>query len=341
MNYELFECGIMCKEKNFESEYVLHKFTEKHLEELFGLCYIGSEIQCKNLNEDKQRMDTLAFDKKTNSFVVIEYKNVLNQNVINQAQRYCDMIKEDPEGFVECFSKGYYDCKDNLKKENIIMDDINYENTRAMIIGPEFPDEIDNPNNFEIWKITLCDESNGEDDTQNDEGDECENLCEKCEKEDEIQYNGKVIYKKLYDEYGNQDTGEPKKIPVNLRDLKLTEQKTLNGIKKENCKLYCAFKNKIKMRYGDDVGLKFWVGFVSFVKDKQTVCIIYLKGRTKIHYLADDLKEFKTQAEKLKKDKEYETRDIKNYVGNYELILKSKDDLDYAMELFKLIYDEK
>ncbi len=331
----------MCKEKKFESEYVLHKFTEKHLEELFGLCYIESEVQCKNLMEKKLRMDTLAFDKKTNSFVIIEYKNELNENVINQAQDYCDLVKNDPEGFVECFSQPWYKCKENLKKENISIDDINYENTRAIIIGPEFPDEIDNPNNFEIWKITLCDESNGEDETQNDEEDECENLCEKCEKEDELRYNGKVVYKKLYDEYGNQDTDESKEIPVNLNDLKLTEQKSLKGIKKENCKLYCAFKNKVKSFFGDDVGLRFWVGFVSFIKNEQTVCIIYLKGRTKIHYLADDLEEFKKQAEELKKDEEYETRDMKGYVGNYELILKSKDDLDYALELFKLIYEEK
>lgn len=334
----------MCKEKKFESEYVLHKFTEKNLEELFGLCYIESEVQCKNLIDEKLRMDTLAFDKKTNSFVIIEYKNELNEKVINQAQDYCDLVKNDPEGFVECFSQPWYKCKENLKKEKISIDDINYENTRAIIIGPEFPDEIDNPNNFEIWKITLCDESNGEDETQNDEEDECENLCEKCEKEDELQYNGKVVYKKLYDEYGNQDTDESKEIPVNLNDLKLTEQKSLKGIKKENCKLYCAFKNKVKSFFGDDVGLRFWVGFVSFIKNEQTVCIIYLKGRTKIHYLADDLEEFMKQAEKLKKEEEYETRDISDiegYVGNYELILKSKDDLDYALELFKLIYEEK
>ena len=249
----------MCKEKKFESEYVLHKFTEKNLEELFGLCYIESEVQCKNLMEKKLRMDTLAFDKKTNSFVIIEYKNELNEKVINQAQDYCDLVKNDPEGFVECFSQPWYKCKENLKKEKISIDDINYENTRAIIIGPEFPDEIDNPNNFEIWKITLCDESNGEDETQNDEEDECENLCEKCEKEDELQYNGKVVYKKLYDEYGNQDTDESKEIPVNLNDLKLTEQKSLKGIKKENCKLYCAFKNKVKSFFGDDVGLRFCI----------------------------------------------------------------------------------
>ena len=335
----------MCKEKNFESEYVLHKFTEKNLEELFDLCYIESEVQCKNLMGKKLRMDTLAFDKKTNSFVIIEYKNELNENVINQAQGYCDLIKKDPEGFVECFSQPWYiNCKENLRKENISIDDINYENTRAMIIGPEFPDEMDNPNNFEIWKITLFDESNGEYENQNDEVDECESLCEKCEKEDENQYNGKVVYKKLYDEYGNQDTGESKEIPVNLNDLKLTEQNTLKGIKKENFKLYCAFKNKIKGIYGDDVDLKFWVDFVSFVKNKQTVCIIYLKGRTNIHYLADDLEEFKKQAEKLKKGEEYETRDLKGkkgYVGNYELKLNSEDGLDYALELFKLIYEEK
>ena len=43
----------------FESEYILHQLTQKHLKELFGLKLAASE---KQLN--KQRVDNLAFDKK-------------------------------------------------------------------------------------------------------------------------------------------------------------------------------------------------------------------------------------------------------------------------------------
>jgi len=79
----------MSNEIPFESEYVLHKLTQKNLKELFGLEFVASEIQLNDL-----RLDNLAFDPETNSFVIIEYKNELNLNVINQAQEYYDLIHE-------------------------------------------------------------------------------------------------------------------------------------------------------------------------------------------------------------------------------------------------------
>ena len=73
----------MAKKNPFESEYQLHSLTQKHLKELFDLELVSSEIQIDNL-----RFDNLAFDEKTNTFVIIEYKNELNLNVLNQVTEY-------------------------------------------------------------------------------------------------------------------------------------------------------------------------------------------------------------------------------------------------------------
>ena len=62
----------------FKNERELQRLTENNLEELFGLKFVATEFQVDNL-----RIDTLAFNEETNSFVIIEYKNVKNYSVID------------------------------------------------------------------------------------------------------------------------------------------------------------------------------------------------------------------------------------------------------------------
>ena len=50
---------------------------QKNLEELFNLQFVETEFQVDNL-----RIDTLAFNEETKSFVIIEYKNIKNYNII-------------------------------------------------------------------------------------------------------------------------------------------------------------------------------------------------------------------------------------------------------------------
>lgn len=128
---------IMSKKIPFESEFILHRLTQKRLKELFDLKCVASEIQLDNL-----RLDNLAFDEKTNSFVIIEYKNEFNANVLNQAQDYYDLILRKPEDFASRL-----DNKTN----------INPKKTRVMIIGPEFSETqiSEAKDNFELWKVTL------------------------------------------------------------------------------------------------------------------------------------------------------------------------------------------
>ena len=102
----------------FDSEYQLHNLTQNHLKELFDLELVASEIQ-----KDDLRFDNLAFDEKTNTFVIIEYKNELNLNVFNQVQEYRDLLLSNKEEFADLL-------KDSKE--------IDFENTRVMIIGPEF-----------------------------------------------------------------------------------------------------------------------------------------------------------------------------------------------------------
>ena len=130
----------MAEEIKFKREYYLHMLTQRHLKCLFDLEFVASEIQRKKL-----RFDNLAFDEKTTSFVIIEYKNKFDSNVLNQAQEYSDLIQEDKEYFL-----------DRLDRDV----DVDFKNTKIMIISPKFSqNQIDEAkDNFELWKVTLFDD---------------------------------------------------------------------------------------------------------------------------------------------------------------------------------------
>ena len=57
---------------DFKLEKDIQNITEQNLRNIFGLDFVKSEFQLNDL-----RMDTLAFDDETKSFVIIEYKKVL------------------------------------------------------------------------------------------------------------------------------------------------------------------------------------------------------------------------------------------------------------------------
>lgn len=267
----------MTQKIEFDSEYILHKLTEANLKKLFDLEFVASEIKTNSL-----RLDNLAFDEKTKTFVIIEYKNELNLNAVNQVLEYCQLLEDNPEFFAE-----------RLENRN----DIDFENTRAMIISPEFSRKQieDSPDNLEIWKISMYDD-------------------------------GRVIYE-------NMKTGENKILEVNPEDLKLSEQKVLNGKDEKLCKLYLNFKNNVLNNF-DDIKLRYLVGAVSFRVNNQIACIFRLENPAKIHFHSDDIN-----------DPQNRTRDISDIStgakANYELIINSPEDTDYAFDLFKEVYLQK
>ena len=130
----------MTRKINFKSEFILHTLTQYYLKELFGLELVASEIQLNSL-----RLDNLAYDMNANSFVIIEYKNEFNADVLNQTQEYHDLIQENKEHFTN-----------RLDDER----EIDFDNVKIMIIGPEFSQKQvdDAKSNFELWKVSLFDD---------------------------------------------------------------------------------------------------------------------------------------------------------------------------------------
>lgn len=76
----------------FDSEHQLQMLIEENIGEVFpGLALLRSEFP---LDDGGHRTDTVAFDKNWNTFAVIEYKNRLDDGVIDQAKAYLNIVKK-------------------------------------------------------------------------------------------------------------------------------------------------------------------------------------------------------------------------------------------------------
>ena len=157
----------MSEKIDFDSEFVLQHLTNDYLKVLFDLKFITSEFQFKGIkingsefNNKIQylRIDGLAFDCKRNEFVIIEYKNELNLQVLDQAKNYYYNLIEDFNGICkedlkEDLMKNY--CKilqKNRKKLcKMYKDKFNKDyksedgklKARVMLIGPDFQENIE------------------------------------------------------------------------------------------------------------------------------------------------------------------------------------------------------
>ena len=133
------------KEVPFTKEIELHKLCEENLEVLFGLEFVKREFAISNF-----RIDTLAFDKSTNSFVIIEYKNTRNFSVIDQGYTYLSLLLNYKASFIVEYNET---CNKNIK-----MDSVDWSQSRVIFVSPEFNNYQKEAINFkdlpfELWEV--------------------------------------------------------------------------------------------------------------------------------------------------------------------------------------------
>ncbi len=86
---------VKIKEKATVAEKDIQKMTEENLEEIFGLQFVSSEFSLNNL-----RIDTLCFNKESNSFVIIEYKKDKSFSIIDQGFAYLSSMLNNKADFL-------------------------------------------------------------------------------------------------------------------------------------------------------------------------------------------------------------------------------------------------
>lgn len=133
------------KECPFKSEKELQLLCENNLQQFINLEFVDTEFSVSDF-----RLDTVAFDKEVNSFVIIEYKNQRNVSVIDQGYTYLSTMFNHKADFV---------LRYNIKfQENKDLNDFDWSQSKVIFISPNFTKYQINSINFkdlpiELWKI--------------------------------------------------------------------------------------------------------------------------------------------------------------------------------------------
>lgn len=290
------------KQVKFKNERELQNLTENNLEELFNLKFIATEFQVDNL-----RIDTLAFNEETKSFVIIEYKNVKNYSVIDQGYSYLSLLLNNKAEFVLKYN--------NVLNKNLSKNEFDFSQTSVMFISPkyttyqlksvEFSDIA-----FELWKV--------------------------------VKYSNGTV---LFDKVNNTDTtasikeitgSDNDKQKVNREIKKYTEEDTLNGKSDDIKSLYYDLNEFILSNY-DDIEINHWKYYYVFKTNNKIVASAAL--------LSNSIKAWINLKETEIDDIDNRIRNVSNVghhgVGDYELKINSDKDFYFFDKLFKQSYDEK
>lgn len=113
------------KETKFTLEKELQSLTDNNLETVFQLELITTQFALDGL-----RIDTLAYDHRHNSFVIIEYKRDKSFSVIDQGYAYLSLMLNHKADFILEFNE--------KNRVNIKKNDINWQVSKVFFVANEF-----------------------------------------------------------------------------------------------------------------------------------------------------------------------------------------------------------
>lgn len=133
------------KEILFRLERDIQNLFEANIEQITGYKFIKSEFVIKS-----NRIDTLAFDEESKSFVIIEYKRDRNYSVVDQGVSYLNLMLEYKADFIVEYNESQ---RTNLKRS-----DVDWSQSKVIFVAPSFTDFQRQSSNFkdlpiELWEI--------------------------------------------------------------------------------------------------------------------------------------------------------------------------------------------
>ncbi len=134
------------QETPFKLENDLQRLTEDNLEAIFGLEFVKAGFPVEGLE-----IDTLAFDKENNAFVIIEYKRDGSFSIVDQGLSYLSRMFKYKADFILGYNE---EKKANLKRENV-----DWSQARVLFLARSFTKHQQNAINFknlpiELWEVT-------------------------------------------------------------------------------------------------------------------------------------------------------------------------------------------
>lgn len=136
---------VQIKEKPFKLEREIQSIFESNLQNIMGLLVVKSEFTIKN-----KRIDTLAYDKQTNAFIIIEYKRDKNYSVVDQGLTYLNLMLQNKAEFILTYNET---LKDILHSK-----DVDWSQSRVAFVSPSFTNNQISASDFkdfgiELWEI--------------------------------------------------------------------------------------------------------------------------------------------------------------------------------------------
>lgn len=285
------------KEKPFKLEKEIQTLFEKNIQSITGLNFVKSEFTIKS-----NRIDTLAYDEDSQSFVIIEYKRSQNYSVVDQGVSYLNLMLEYKAEFIV----EYNETQNKALKRS----DIDWTQSKIIFVSPSFNDFQRQSSNFKDLAIELWEIKQFENDVV------VINPIKKSKSAPSL----KQVQK--------DDSSEISKV---IQQTKVyTEEEHLHGKSDDTTELYETFKNAV-LNLGNDLDIKpkkQEIGFTAKGKIFADVCILKSSLKFWINLKRGRLDDPKKLA-----------RDVSAIGhwgnGDYEIMVSDTANLEYVMSLIK------
>ena len=285
------------KEKPFKLESEIQKIFENNLQLIMGLQMVRSEFTIKN-----KRIDTLAYDKQTSAFIIIEYKRDKNYSVVDQGLTYLNLMLQNKAEFILTYNET---LTDTLHSK-----DVDWSQSRVVFVSPSFTENQISASDFkdfgiELWEVKQFD-------------------------------NGTISINSI-----KKSTSAPSIKPLlenndKLKDIKenikvFSEEDHFNNGSEASIELYEKVKVSI-LNLADNIEIKPQKYYIAFKKGNNISDIEMQKKGLKIFINAkigtlDDPKRL--------------LKDVSNIGhqgnGDYQIQIVNDDDLEYIMSLIKQV----
>ena len=287
------------KEVPFKSERKdIQRITESSLKEVFGFELVKSEFELGNL-----RIDTLAFDNENKSFIIIEYKIDQSFSVIDQGYAYLGLLLNNKADFILEYNE--------RKSQSLKRGDVDWSQSKVVFVSPQFTKYQKQAINFrdlpiELWEISKF-------------------------------ANGTLLFNQLKSPETSESITKisPRSDIVQKvsREIKVyREEDHLDGLQSDLVELYQELKDSI-LGLGENIEVRPRKKYIGFVAGSNFVDVHPQKSQLKlwINMPKGELDDPKDVA-----------RDVSAIGhwgnGDYEVIVKSADDIYYLMSLIKQSY---
>ncbi|MBI2429892.1 MAG: hypothetical protein HYV29_14065 [Ignavibacteriales bacterium] len=288
----------LIKENPFKLEKDIQKIVEANLASLLSLQLVRSEFQIAGL-----RIDTLAYDNDAQSFVIIEFKKGTNYSVIDQGMSYLGLMLNNKADFILEYNEK---CDGSLKR-----DDIDWSQSKVVFISPSFTTFQIESINFKDLPIELW---------------EVKRFSNKMIRFDQHKpITTTATIKTVSKKSAAVDAiSREVRTYTEIEHLKIAEPKTVE--------LYNRFKELV-LTISPEITIKPMKQYIAFRGKTNISDVVVLTKALKIFI---NLKKGKLN------DPKNIVRDVSNIGhwgnGDYEIYLKSEDEIEYIISLVRQSY---